>query len=64
MKTLYRTLIAALWTLCLSLTALADLLPYPEPEPEKTSPLVPILIIAAVVIAATVIAVLIRSRKR
>lgn len=64
MKTLYRTLIAALWTLCLSLTALADLLPYPEPEPEKSSPIVPVLIIAVIVIAATVLAVLIRSRKR
>ena len=64
MKTLYRLLTAALFTLCLGMTALADLLP-PEPQPEtRPGPLVPILIIALAVIAAAVLAVVIRRRKR
>ena len=51
-KTLYRLLTAALFTLCLGMTALADLLP-PEPQPKpKPCSLVPILIAGVAVIAA------------
>ena len=65
MKTLYRLLTAALFTLCLGMTALADLLPIPpEPETKRPGPLVPILIIALAVIAAAVLAVVIRRRQR
>lgn len=64
MKTLYRLLTAALFTLCLGMTALADLLP-PEPQPEpKSGPLVPILIIGVAVIAAAILIVILRRRRR
>ena len=66
MKTLYRFLTAALWALCLGMTALADLLPpQPEPEPEPwiRSPLTIVFILALVVIAAAVLVVILRRRK-
>ena len=64
MKTLNRILTAAFFALCLSMTALADLLPIPpEPEPEK-SPVVPVLIFAVLVIAACVLFVILRRRRR
>lgn len=64
MKTLYRSLTAVLFALCLGLTALADILPEPY-EPEKTgSPLVTILIIALAVIAVAVLILILRRRKR
>lgn len=64
MKTLNRILTAVFFALCLSMTALADLLPIPpEPEPER-SPTVPVLIFAVIVIAACVLSVVLRRRKR
>ena len=63
-KTLYRLLTAALFTLCLGMTALADLLP-PEPQPEtRPGPLVPILIIGVALIAAAILIVVLRRRRR
>ena len=54
MKTLYRSMTAALFALSLGITALADILPEP-PEPAKTgSSLTTILIIAIAIIAIAV----------
>ena len=65
MKALCRFLTAALWTLCLGMTALADLLPpEPNPEPGNRGPLTAVFIIAIAVIAAAVLTVILRRRRR
>ena len=66
MKTLYRSLTAVLFALCLGMHALADVLPEPlvDPEPPKTGSVLPLVLIIAVIAAALAVLILVLRRRR